>query len=170
MAIETNTPAQRERLAKVKRMLAEGVSPYAEIGNKGAKDQGGLESDRAQRRIEALKVRTERSEIRTTELEAKWKGNSGDVRPSTKLQVSLGEPVEVLQDHVLCSFCQTQVWKINATYGSGKPRMSKDIVFTLDDHGNKSFEERPRYSVSKVVACPDCVNMIPKIQFPETEG
>lgn len=185
MAIETNTPAQRERLRRVREMLANGENPYATVS---PKDQGGLDQDRKVRSIEALKVQAERSESRTKELESKWRGNSGTVNPrvsfapGSSFAKMFGAPVVLDPEKVCCSFCDNEIDRVNATFGRGKPRKIINTVFLLDEHGNKTFDDDIHHVIDKLVACPDCVNQIKPIldrdgnlvnsgiDFPETEG
>lgn len=158
MSIETNTPAQKERLAKVKAILAAGGNPYASdpTVKSNTKDQGGLDKDRDKRVEEALKVRTERSEAKVRELEAKWQERPRPIFKHFLPDLVLGTFTILDPSKLYCSFCGNVTDETTVTRGTGKLR--KSIKTELVEIGGvKTVIEKVTHFTEKVLACENCV-------------
>lgn len=142
-------PKERERLAKVRALLASHESPYAHITNGGASpDLNELKG--------LARPKKDRSESQTMSLEAKWQsGYDPDQERVTLEDVDLGPSEPKDPSKFTCSFCKCPVDQINATHGKGRlNKVDRSEVLEID--GKRVLRERTVYFVPKIVACPAC--------------
>lgn len=149
------TPAERSRLSTVREATANGVNPYEKRNDNTTKDLGGLDKDRAARIAERLKEKESVSEVVFNRLTAKWKERPEHIKVGD-LDIDLGPFVEKDPTKVYCSYCDTEVDLINATYGSGRP-IKKIIIETIWVAGRRQLKETQVHFTPKLVACPNCV-------------
>jgi hypothetical protein len=162
------TDKDRARVKKLREILARGESPYTQLGDKGAKDQGGLDKDRKVKPSEVI----ERSEARTKQLEARWQaGVEGTLKPEkVYLEVPIDglEPFEAVKydpSKAVCSFCKVEVERLRATEGQGRlKRIAKTYIAVVN--GVREVREDVKYVSEKVTACPNCILQIRDIRLP----
>ena len=164
------------RLAKVREMLKNGISPYAELANKGAKDQGGLKKDRADN---PLTLDRGQPEAEIARLEAKWRERPTDPEASdphpTIDDLNLfeaAESKEALDPTILhCSFCKIVILEsLRATEGIRLRTIIKDEIVEIN--GIPELREKKIFIQEKVIACPDCcLHLKPgTTKFPQMKG
>lgn len=159
MSIETNTPKQKARLAKVRELLAKGENPYADIG----KDKLLIG--------EAKFVRVKHDNLK--ELERKWQSGANApqglplYRADAQILKDLGiepTPTKVVNvDLEFCSFCEQPTPRISITYGKGHPRKFIKLELIRKDGEVIDFEQKVIHVVDRLKACPACVGFIKPI-------
>ena len=135
------TPKELERLAKVRKQLAAGINPYAQIVTLRPVVYN------------AERIIREQSETEIQALESKW--GAREPEGDTSLDIDLGPTENRLPGVLYCSFCDQRVDQINATFGIGPlQKIAKEEIKRI---GNmKWIEEKIVHFTDKLIACPDC--------------
>lgn len=124
-------------------------------------------------------------------LEAKWKGNTGSIKPYVTFTKGsaleklfafpVNDPVKQDPNKIRCSFCGKDTDRVNITHGIGPLRsIYTDELVCID--GIKTIIEKVRRTSDKITSCPNCISQIKPnldkdgnmvnsgIRFDETEG
>jgi len=157
------TQTMRDKVTKMKELLALGSSPFDGMADKG--QLGGTIS-------KFVRVEKDESEA-IAKLQAKWteKHSVSTLKPVILDDVDLGEVIIRDPEKLYCSYCHVEVDSSVATFGRGDLKFAtytEDILI----HDELVIVEESVILSKKIVACPDCCLRIPagKTKFPEMRG
>lgn len=178
------TDKERTRYQKVDLLLQQNQNPYnVERLKEDGKNLGG-----AIEKVIDYSAKKERDEKEHASLQKKWSErvtSENDVELDIPSFFTSDEKHRMLNpdpEKVKCSFCGDWISRVNATFGKGKPRVSRQIVNIRPDDLPPTFDEKVFIQNKKLVACPDCCLRITPITnregrivsqgvvFPESEG
>lgn len=158
-------PKERERLARVREMLAKGMNPYAKENNESRIDLGKSSY------VPVVHDDTER----IAALEAKWArlplGPEIDLEiPSLYTKEDLAK-IEARAKHpniLLCSYCKVEVG--NAVATRGKTTKIKRVEDIVGEGADRHVEVKYVFRAVKVVACPKCALKIKPTEHRNKRG
>lgn len=166
------------RMKKVSEDLANNRNPYYDENNESKVTRGGEvpQHIRDKDRVDSKVV------IRHSTIKPSYKSDGGrmivDNDTMNLLGFDLVKPTPIvlpefdpfLLEHTVCSFCNTVTPNNRVTRGVGLARKIMVEELRTDALGNEISVQVVKHTTDKLAACPNCCLLIPKIQFPYSEG